>query len=154
MLRSTYRSSCSVSVGLVIFMLSLGGCASMRGQSERDTRMAEVQYDLGVTAFQNSRYEPAITYLREAIELDPGYFYAHNALGLVWWKKDKLDEAQASFERAVQVKPDFSDAWNNLGALAMQRKDFAKAKTAFEKVLADPIYSTPYVTHANLGWLY
>lgn len=149
--RSVRRFLCSA---LIPLLFGVSACATLSGQAEKDVRMAEVQYDLGVTALQNGKFESAIPHLLKAISLDPKMFYAHNALGLVWWKKDRLDDAQACFENAVRIKPDFSDGWNNIGALAMQRHDLAKAKTAFEKVLADPVYSTPYVTRANLGWLY
>src|SRR4051794_36460573 len=98
---------------LFLTCLLLGsGCASLQARSEKDMRLAEVHYDLGVTAFQNGKYESALDNYQKAIALDPALSDAQNAIGLVWWKKDKLDEAKAAFERAVQLRPDFSDAWN------------------------------------------
>jgi predicted O-linked N-acetylglucosamine transferase (SPINDLY family) len=81
---------------------------------------------LGVIAGQTGRNDLAIDYLNTALRLNPDLAAAHNNLGNVFVKQQKLPEAVASFRQAVRLRPDHAEAHFNLGlALIGQGKPAA-----------------------------
>jgi Flp pilus assembly protein TadD len=55
--------------------------------------------------------------LRKAVELRPGYWANHNALGVYCWKHGRYDEAERAFRKVVELAPDNVRGLANLGAL-------------------------------------
>lgn len=138
--------------GATLLALSLGlSCAHVPDEKARDG--AKIHFDLGVSAMEQKRPQEALREFLEAVKYDPGLALAHDALGTLYhWSYSRRDDAKASFLKAVELQPDFSEAWNNLGVLLAEMGDVAGAKAAFEKALANPLYRTPYLAQANLGW--
>ena len=62
-----------------------------------------------------------ITFLREAIELDPQNATAYEALGVFLSKQNKLDEAIALMKRLVEINPEEIMAHSNLSVYYMQQ---------------------------------
>jgi protein O-GlcNAc transferase len=42
---------------------------------------------------------------------------AHNNLGFLFSRTNRLSESVASFERAIEIKPEYADAYANLGSI-------------------------------------
>src|SRR5262249_11234520 len=76
---------------------------------------------LGVLAGQFGRNDISITYLKEAVRLNPNLADAHTNLGFAFLKQGDTAQAMASYENALRVKPDFAEAHNNLGLLLSQQ---------------------------------
>lgn len=126
-------------------------CAHVPDEKERDG--AKIHYDLGVNAVEQNRPQEALKEFLEAVRLDPGLAQAHDALGTLYhWSYGRRDDAKAEFEKAVELRPNFSEAWNNLGVLLADMGDVPGSRKAFETALANPLYRTPFIAQANLGW--
>jgi tetratricopeptide (TPR) repeat protein len=73
-----------------------------------------------------------INSLHRAVEISPGYFKAHLALGRALSKIGRFDEAAASLRAASTIMPDRPEPMVDQGWLLLNQKDFVGAKTAFE----------------------
>ncbi len=80
------------------------------------------------TLFDDNETKAAI--YKKATEVDPKCVRAHNNLGAMLFKMDKLDEAEAEFKTAKGIK-DHDIVNNNLGAVALKKGDIEAAKEAF-----------------------
>ena len=59
----------------------------------------------------------ASEHLESALRLDPEQYMAHNTLGELLLKEDKVSEARSHFEQALRIDPDFAPAKRNLAAI-------------------------------------
>jgi len=110
---------------LVIIGVSLAACRSTIGpystptQVSRDTTAAERLSREAANVIE-ADLDKAEALLREALTKDLFYGPAHNNLGVVFLKQDKLYEAANEFEWARKLLPDSPDPRVNLG-IAMER---------------------------------
>lgn len=70
---------------------------------------------LGVAARQRGDADMAITWLRQAIAVDPLQAIAHSNLGAALQDKGLSQQALDSYDRALQLRPTYAMAWNNRG---------------------------------------
>ena len=88
----------------------------------------------------------AITFLQEAVRLDPNYALAYAKLGQAWRQyavsfaiddaSKAYDEARQAADRAVKLAPDLVEARMTVGLLAMTPGlDFAAGEKEFRRVL-------------------
>ena len=66
----------------------------------------------------------------------------------------KPTEAQAEFQKAIDLDPTYAEAVTNLGVTLAQQGRWADAIAAYRKAISLPIYPSPEVAYANLGWAY
>ena len=71
--------------------------------------------------------------LRRAIDLDPDFPAARNALGIVLEQRAAHDEARDHFARAIALQPSSYEPLNNLGASYLATRDNARALQALER---------------------
>ena len=118
-----------------------------------DLQAAQLRYDLAIEAVKAGKVTEAVKNLKEALERNPDFPEAHNALGLLYHMSlRRLDKAEAAYRRALELKPDYSEAANNYGALLLELGRYAEAQAMFEKALEDVLYPTPHLARGNLGW--
>ena len=122
--------------------------------SDKDRANARLHYDIAVASLNRGDERGALRELLAAVELDPHFPVARNALGFVYHTLGKLDEARVQYEEAVRLKPDFSEAYNNLGVLLIDLGRYDEAIAAFNVALKDILYATPSLAEGNLGWAY
>jgi tetratricopeptide (TPR) repeat protein len=90
----------------------------------------EIKYELGMLLERRQRFEEMETYLREVIELDPGYAHAYNALGYSLADRDlRLDEAYDLIYRAHQILPEDPYILDSLGWVTFKQGDNEQALT-------------------------
>ncbi|MCC7171889.1 MAG: hypothetical protein IT459_15700 [Planctomycetes bacterium] len=112
---------------IAAFALSLAACASDRstspylapGEVARSTVEAEALSRKGADLIATDLVE-AETVLREALAKDLFYGPAHNNLGVVFLKQQKLYEAASEFEWAKKLMPGHPDPRVNL-AITLER---------------------------------
>ncbi len=76
----------------------------------------EIQYELGMLLERESRHDDMEKYLRQVIELDPGYAHAYNALGYSLADRGvRLEEAYELIARAHQILPEDPYILDSLG---------------------------------------
>jgi len=71
--------------------------------------------------------------LRRALELDPDFPAAHNALGIVLEQRAAHDEARIHFARAIALQPSSYEPLNNLGASYLATRENAQALRTLER---------------------
>ena len=67
------------------------------------------------------------------VEVAPGDFRAHNALGTTALGDRDFKKAQAEFERAIELNPQAAGAYNLLGYTYAGQNDYEKAAETFRK---------------------
>jgi Flp pilus assembly protein TadD len=125
----------------VVLLLGLGACQSTTlgpytppSEAQRDTTAAELLSRQGADAIATD-LPRAESLLREALTKDLFHGPAHNNLGVVFLKQDKLYEAANEFEWARKLLPNSPDPRVNL-ALVMERAGRREeAFRAFESAL-------------------
>ncbi len=71
----------------------------------------------------------------KAIEIEPRFSWARNALGNLLWRRERLAEARVQYEAALEIAPHFAWAWTNLGSLLLRMERFADAEAACRKAV-------------------
>lgn len=106
----------------------------------------EALHLLGVSAYQQQRYETACTLIVQALARKPDFADAHSNLGNVLREMGHLDEAEKSFRKAINVNPKFTMAHYNLGNVLMSRKKPKEAAESFERAIAgNPRLAEAYI---------
>ena len=77
-------------------------------------------YDTAMTAFRNDELKLAETYFRKAIELNPQFSDAYEALGVMLGRQERYPEAITLMDKLTEVDPDSSMAHTNLSLFLMK----------------------------------
>ena len=76
--------------------------------------------------------DPAITYLKHAIEIAPDLFWAHFNLGGIYHQQEKNESALAEFEICVRLHPNHYPAHYRMGEIHLKQQNYAAALHAFD----------------------
>ena len=80
--------------------------------------------------------EEAIDELNTAIKLNPKYYSAYNALGVIMINSGDLDKANYYFNKALTVFPNYATATDNLGTVYYLKNDYDTAQEKFLKAIS------------------
>jgi serine/threonine-protein kinase len=94
-----------------------------------DPASADARREKSLALEKLGRLPEAEAELRKAVELRPGYWANHNALGVYYWRHGRYAEAERAFRKVVELVPDNVRGLSNLGGLlvAQGRPDEAVA---------------------------
>ncbi len=125
------------------------------GINAHDRENAQIHYDLGVNAMEQSHdAQTALKELEISAAANPDMPEVHNAMGIVYHLMlHKPDEAVAQYQLALKLDPKLTEAANNLGAALTDLGRYSEAAEMFKRALADELYRTPYIAEGNLGWV-
>jgi len=136
---------------LLVVPLIAAGCRHV--PTEKEQQGAEIHYNLGINAQQAGDMRGALAEFEAALNLDPGFAEAHNAIALLLSNAfGKPNEAIAHFNKALEIRPAYSEAKVNLGVVLSQQGRYDEAIKLFEDALNDMRYPTPHFAEGNLGW--
>ena len=84
-------------------------------------------------------FELAEENYRAAIASAPNFAQAHNNLGGLLEKTNRLEEAEEQYRRAILIDGRYAEAHSNLGMRFMAKGDYANALKSFDnqKILND-----------------
>lgn len=127
---------------IAVLLVSLAACASDRstspylapGEVARNTVEAEALSRKGADLIASDLVE-AEAVLREALAKDLFYGPAHNNLGVVFLKQQKLYEAASEFEWAKKLMPGHPDPRVNLAITLEQAGRMSDALASYEDAL-------------------
>ncbi len=104
---------------------------------------------IGVICYQRKEYDPAITYIKKALQFGPDYADAYNNLGSVLQETGRLDEAIACYQKALHLNANFDRAHYNLGTAFKEKWHIDDAIAQYQEA----IRLNPYLIEAynNLG---
>lgn len=100
-------------------------------EADKDIRdSVEIKYELGMLYERKKDLDAMEKYLRQVIELDPGYAHAYNALGYSLADRNvRLDEAYDLISQAHQLLPNDPYILDSLGWVRYRQGDLKQAQT-------------------------
>ena len=104
-------------------------------EDQRKTGQAMSYYTRADTLADQSRFDEAVKYYKEAIELKPNFIAAHGRLGLVLAKQGKIDEAIEEFRAVLAERPDDVEMHCNLGILLERQGKVTEAISQYRRAL-------------------
>ena len=105
------------------------------GQHLREA-LAASRTSLALALGEQGRWDAAIGYYREALELQPNSVAVLGNLGNALKHQAKLDEAAACYRRVLEIAPDSALAYNDLGLIAQAQGRLDEAVTHYRRALA------------------
>jgi predicted O-linked N-acetylglucosamine transferase (SPINDLY family) len=81
---------------------------------EKEPKSAEGWFLLGRTAYHLREYDVAEELLKKAISLEKENHFFYNALGNVYYAKEKLNEAYQAYQTAIKITPLYAEGYINL----------------------------------------
>ena len=117
---TTMHRSLTALVSTFLFAL-LSGCQSAGVkdyplQSQSVDPAAELQTKLGTGYLREGQLELAWKNLNKALDADPRYSVAHNAMALLHEQLDTPEEARRHYQLAIKYNPTDSSAYTNYGS--------------------------------------
>lgn len=102
-------------------------------------------YQKGYNAYELKELDNAFLYFQKAIELNPKYDFAYNALGILHYDKGYYDKAISLYEKALELNPKLEITYINLGNAYFIKNDIVKAIVQYEKsIKLNPNYAESY----------
>jgi type IV pilus assembly protein PilF len=138
----------------VMAALLLTACAST---PEQDTEQknaaaaANANTQMGVEYLRKGEYEQSRVKLEKALELEPDYAPAHDAIAVLYEKVGEDALAEKHYKRSLKLKPDSARAHNNYGQFLCFRDRYEEATKEFLKAADNSFYATPEVPLSNAG---
>lgn len=135
---------------------TLGACQSGPrvkedgGGGER-AKIAGLNTQLAVEYMKDGDNELALRKLEKALEADPNFVDAHNAMGVLRMQLRQFDQAEQSFKTALRIDPANSMALNNYGRFLCQQQRYAEGQARFMEAVKNPLYRTPEIALTNAG---
>ena len=123
----------------VFCVFVITGCANT--QNAKKDKVDKIR-KLAEAYLAEEKYVPAYRELMNALTLDPKDPHIHYALGIFYYKREKLDRAIESYQKALELKHDFSTARNNLGIVYMEQQQWDKAIETLTCLTEDYLYAS------------
>ncbi len=114
-------------------------------------KLAEVQTRLGIGYMSTGQLELAHNRLSRALELDPNYSTAHNAMGALQERLGNNEQAEVHYKRAVGLNRNDSAAQTNYGSFLCRTGRVAEGEQRFLQALKNSLYDRPEVAYSNAG---
>jgi tetratricopeptide (TPR) repeat protein len=110
-----------------------------------------VSANLGAALIGKGRFAEAADYLREAVQLQPGYAKAHNGLGVALAGLGLLADSEDAYRRSLALSPGYGRARYNLANNLAKQGRTDEAIASYRQALAvDPDSSEAHFNLANL----
>ncbi|MGI9264190.1 MAG: tetratricopeptide repeat protein, partial [Gammaproteobacteria bacterium] len=123
----------------------------LRTALEANPNLIDAYADLAETLEYQGRLGEAEDLFESMVLRQPGYWYAHNALGNFLYRHSRYQEAASSWTTVTQLDSDNEKGFNNVAAAHYMLGDFAAASRAYEKSVEIEPYADNY---SNLGLSY
>ena len=91
-------------------------------------------YNLGLKSYEQGDLESAISFFKQATDLDPRFVDAYYNLGAIYKKEKKYYSAINAFQRAVDISQDDEEIIYELASCYMEVKNYQKAKQYFSLI--------------------
>jgi Tfp pilus assembly protein PilF len=135
---------------LIFALVLLCSCAL----KQKDEQRASLYLQIGNDCLEHHNLPDALTNFQQADKLSPDNPYIMNALGMLYFNREKYDVALNYVSRALKKDPKYTDARNNYARIliAMSRYNFAISE--LNKVLKDLTYAQQDKAFTNMGLAY
>lgn len=92
--------------------------------------------DLANFLFDNQRYEEALIYYLQALQIDPNQPDVLVDAGVSYFNLKKLDEARTYFEKALKIDSQHLNALYNMGIIYAQLGNMSQMREYWERLMA------------------
>jgi len=132
---------------IALCTLTMMGCASWKQDKEK----GELYLRMGNAFIEENNYPNAVAALLQAQKYDPENPMIQNALGQVYFLRERYDLAEQQFRKAISLQSTYSDARNNLARTLIEQGKYAAAEKELNLVLNDLTYGGIDKAYTNLG---
>jgi tetratricopeptide (TPR) repeat protein len=109
---------------------------ALTSQAEKEPTNAKPRIELGNLYFDAERYEDAIKWYSDAVQLDPKDPNLSTDLGVSYYYINQPDKALEQFARSLQAEPGHLKTLLNMGIVkAFGKQDLEGAEAAWQQVL-------------------
>lgn len=109
---------------------------------------------IGIAYVDSGNLPSAVSHLRKAVDIHPGYFKAHHNLGIALAQSRDYKGAAAALGAAVSLKPDDIQTRGNLAVVYINQEDFPAATEQYRQILRiDPNDGEAYASLALVDTL-
>ena len=136
----------------LVALCALAGAPACGPSADDLQEKAQYHYKLASNFFYDENTTSAIQELYTALKYEPSHKEAHHLLGFIYMGRQDYPRALQHFQGAINVDPEFDEAVANMGNLQLAMEQWEAAIGYFDRLLARPLYRTPYLAHNNLGW--
>src|SRR5262245_12041053 len=110
---------------------------------QRYPKKAVTYFEKGSESLKKQKNEEAVKYLRNAVELAPSFYQAHNELGVAYRELGRFDDAEREFMTAHQLNSTGVEPLLNLTSLYLQENEPERAVTTGEQAVKVNSRSAP-----------
>jgi len=142
---------------LLLAVTLMAGCAGHQstGPAPRSPQDAlEAYTSLGLQYLQAGNTVNAKMSVQRAIEIDPAYAPAYNAMALIFQAEQEYALAEEYFRKAVAADDASAMIHNNYGAFLFSRQRYEEACKQLSLATVDPFYPQRAQAFENLGRCY
>ena len=148
---------------LIFFALLVSACETLPGSGVADVnstaspvphaanKLAEIHTQLGIGYMREGNLEAAFDRLTRALQADPNFSTAHNAMGALTERLGNLDKAEIHYQTAVALNPSDSSAQSNYGSFLCRTGRYEEGEQRFLQALKNSLYSRPEIAYNNAG---
>ncbi len=145
-----------ISLAGILTLALLSACQSTPvqtdgGEPQAASKVAELHTQLGISYLRQGKLEQANNRLQRALNADPNFSTAHNAMGLLQEQLKNPDKAEQHYRRAVSLNPGDSASQNNYGSFLCRQQRYEEGEARFIKVTENPLYDSPEIAYTNAG---
>jgi tetratricopeptide (TPR) repeat protein len=103
--------------------------------SDRYPKKAVESFKKGLQEKSKGKNDEAIKYFQEAVKIAPGFYQAHNELGVMYRQVGRREDAEAAFLRAHDLNASTADPLINLTSLYIEENNAERAVDTGEKAV-------------------
>ena len=110
------------------------------------------RFELATVLDAEKRYSEAISLYDQAIDIRPGFWEAHNGLGIVYGEVGRYDDAITQYKMAISAQPNCFQCFMNWG---VELINSGNPKTAIDKIQKSLTINSQFgMAYMNLGVAY
>ncbi len=128
------------------------GAAPLYEKAAALNNNAEAYFKAGWCYNETTRFAPAITNLKKAIEARANYASAYLELGYAYKKTAQYDDALTSLQKAIKLKAQYPAAYKQMGDVYEKQEKKAEAIAAYKKCVEQDVMNTE--ASYEIGYLY
>ena len=119
--------------------------------AQTTSKLADLHTKLGIGYLREGKLELAWKRLHKALDIDPDYSTANNAMALILERLGQPNKAEEHYQRAVAANPGDSSAQNNYGRFLCKHGRYEEGEERFLRALSNTLYQTPELVYTNAG---
>jgi len=119
---------------------------------ERYPKKAVSFFEKGSESLKNNKPDESVKYFRNAVDLAPSFYEAHNQLGRAYKEAGQRPEAEREFLKAHELNSTNAEPLVNLTSLYLDENDLGRAITTGEQALRIDSRSVPALLTIGLAF--